>query len=319
MDLSEVLNSLRVVQLPMRTKFRGITTREVAIFQGESGWGEFSPFLEYGAEESAKWLRSGIEAASGPKFPVLRNSIKINGTIPATDDREEIAALIALYPGAEVFKVKVGTGIDADLSRLRVVRDLVPKAKLRIDVNGSWSVAEAEGNLKAILDEIGPLEYVEQPVASLDSLRELKRRLKGELPIVGDEVIRKTEDPLRVNLEGAVDILMLKVAPLGGVKKSLDIARHHRLPVVVSSALESAIGISHGMRLAAALPNLEYASGLATGSLLKSDLAANEIKNGEIRLDDVEPNLDSLERFAVPKERLEWWRERVKSCWEVAA
>ncbi|MFM7623316.1 MAG: enolase C-terminal domain-like protein, partial [Actinomycetota bacterium] len=147
----------------------------------------------------------------------------------------------------------------------------------------------------------------------------VKRRLKGELLIVGDEVIRKAEDPLKVNLEDAVDILMLKVAPLGGIKKSLDIATHHKLPVVVSSALESAIGISHGLRLAAALPNLEYASGLATGSLFKTDIAAHEIINGEIKLGEVEPNLDSLERFAASKERLEWWRERVKSCWEVAA
>ena len=197
------------------------------------------------------------------------------------------------------------------------MKKFAPAAKLRIDVNGSWSVDEALQNIESICNEIGELEYVEQPVSDLDSLKRLKERLKVDVKIAGDEVIRKASDPFSINLDGAVDILMLKVAPLAGIKRSLAIAEHHNLPVVVSSALESAIGISHGLRLAAALPNLEYASGLATGSLFTSDLATHEIRDGAISLTSQTPNLEALERFAVPRERLEWWRERIKGCWEV--
>jgi len=318
-SLSQILDSLSVIQLPMRSKFRGITNREIALFKGPKGWGEFSPFLEYEDLEAAMWLKSGVEAATRDDFQVNRDSIKVNGTIPATDSEEEIKALVDLYPGVDVYKVKVGTEIEADKARLKTVKALVPNTRLRIDVNGSWSVDEAERNIKMILDEIGPLEYVEQPVSELDQLRELKKRLKGEVLLVGDEVLRKAENPFNIDLSDAVDILMLKVAPLGGIKRALEIAQRHKLPVVVSSALESGIGITHGLRLSAALPRLDFASGLATGSLMKSDLVQHEIRNGEIKTVRLEPNLDALERYATSKERLEWWRERVKRCWEVAA
>lgn len=317
MDLNQILETLRVAQLSMRTQFRGITTREVALFEGPVGWGEFSPFLEYDDIESANWLKSALEAATINNFPSYRSSIKINGTIPATDSAEVIENLIASYPGAEVFKVKVGTKTESDLARLRRVKKLAPNANLRIDVNGSWGVDEALQNIESIYGEVGELEYVEQPVEDLDSLKRLKERLTVDVKIAGDEVIRKARDPFAINLEGAVDILMLKVSPLGGINRSLLIAEHHKLPVVVSSALESAIGISHGLRLAAALPNLEYASGLATGSLFTSDLATHEIRDGAISITSQTPNLEALERFVTPKERLEWWRKRIKRCWEV--
>lgn len=319
MDLSQVLDSLRVLQLPMRTKFRGITTREVAIFQGPNGWGEFSPFLEYGNNEASRWLRSGVEAASEDDFPSYRESIPVNGTIPETDSEEEIFSLVALYPGVEVFKVKVGSGIAEDLARLKNVKKVAPEANLRVDVNGTWGVDEAEKNIKIILDEIGPLEYVEQPVEDIQALKELKKRLNGEVRIAGDEVIRKAENPFRIKLEDAIDVLMLKVAPLGGIKRSLEIARHHNLPVVVSSALESGIGISHGLKLAAALPVLDFASGLATGSLLSADIASHQVKDGKIEVKTYSPNIEELERLAASSERLEWWRERIRRCWEVAA
>ncbi|MFM7776054.1 MAG: o-succinylbenzoate synthase, partial [Actinomycetota bacterium] len=298
MDLNQILETLRVAGLPMRSKFRGITTREVALFEGPAGWGEFSPFLEYDDIESANWLKSALEAATVSDFPSYRSSIKINGTIPATDSAEEIEKLIASYPGAEVFKVKVGTNQESDLARLRRVKELAPNAKLRIDVNGSWSFDEALQNIESIYSEIGELEYVEQPVSDLDSLKRLKEQLNVDVKIAGDEVIRKAIDPFAMNLDGAVDILMLKVAPLAGIKRSLAIAEHHKLPVVVSSALESAVGMSHGLRLAAALPKLEYTSGLATGSLFAADLATHEIKDGAISLTSQTPNLEALARFA---------------------
>lgn len=312
-----ILDSLQVVQLPMRSKFRGITTREVALFKGEAGWAEFSPFLEYDEYESANWLRSAIEAATKHDFPVNRRSIKINGTIPATDNEAEIERLVASYPGAEVFKVKVGSELHLDLERVALVKKYAPTANLRIDVNGSWSVTEAISNIQILNSEIGTFEYIEQPVATLEELRELKSKLPIAVMIAGDEVIRKARDPLSLDLREAIDILMLKASPLGGIKRSLEIAAHYRLPVVVSSALESAVGITHELRLAAALPELEFACGLATGSLFTDDLATHRIENGAITITNPEPNLEAIARLAAPRERLEWWRERIKGTLEV--
>jgi O-succinylbenzoate synthase len=316
-SLSQILDSLSVIQLPMRSKFRGITNREIALFMGENNWGEFSPFLEYDDLESASWLRSGIESASGEEFPVNREWIAINGTIPATDSEAEIASLIESYNGAPVFKVKVGSDLREDLVRLARVRKFAPKAKLRIDVNGSWSVKEALLNLRTIYGEVAGefLEYAEQPVTTLDEMRELKETLNIPVKIAADELLRKSNSP---DLSGAADILILKVAPLGGIAKSLEIAKKYKLPVVVSSALESAVGISHGLKLAAALPELNYASGLATGKLFTEDIADLEIKDGQMRVTTpiIEP--ERLARFKVGKERLEWWRERIKHVWEVA-
>ena len=316
-SLSQILDSLSVIQLPMRSKFRGITNREIALFKGETSWGEFSPFLEYGDAESAAWLRSGIESASGEEFPVNRELIAINGTIPATDSEAEIAALIESYNGASVFKVKVGSDLTADLVRLARVRKFVPKARLRIDVNGSWSVKDALLNLRTIYGEVAGefLEYVEQPVTTLDEMKELKETLNIPVKIAADELLRKSNNP---DLSNAADILILKVAPLGGIAKSLEIAKKYKLPVVVSSALESAVGISHGLKLAAALPELNYASGLATGKLFSEDIADLEIKDGQMRVTTPKIELNRLRELQVPNERLEWWRERIKRTWEVA-
>lgn len=316
-SLSQILDSLSVIQLPMRSKFRGITNREIALFKGESTWGEFSPFLEYNDVESAAWLRSGIESASGEEFPVKREWIAINGTIPASDSEAEIAALIESYDGASVFKVKVGSDLTADLVRLARVRKFAPKARLRIDVNGLWSVTEALLNLRTIYGEVAGefLEYVEQPVTTLDEMKELKETLNIPVKIAADELLRKSNNP---DLSNAADILILKVAPLGGIAKSLEIAKKYKLPVVVSSALESAVGISHGLKLAAALPELNYAAGLATGKLFSEDIADLEIKDGEMRVTTPKVEPERLRELQVPNERLEWWRERIKRTWEVA-
>ena len=315
--LDQLLNSLRVVSLPMRTKFRGIISRETALFEGPSGWGEFSPFLEYDDQESIPWLQSAIEQAFNQPTSKLRELIPINGTIPATDSKKEIETLVALYPGTNTFKVKVGTTLSNDLARIASVRSLRPTAKIRIDVNGTWSVPEAITNIRAIYGEAtgSALEYVEQPVASLDELKELKEKLKIDIRIAGDEVLRKARDPFAIDLQGAVDVLMLKVAPLGGIARSLSLAAHHKLPVVVSSALESAIGISHGLRLAASLPNLDYACGLGTGALFTSDLGRHDIINGALKVNSVTPTFNR--DIEVSSERLEWWRNRLRRVWQV--
>jgi O-succinylbenzoate synthase len=313
MDQS-LLESMRVIALPTKTNFRGINLREVALFQGEYGWGEFSPFLEYDFQECVPWLMSAIEAATQPRPELLRTSIRVNGTIPALDDKSEIEKIIESFPGVETFKVKVGDNLQADLVRLARVKSLRPKARLRIDVNGGWTVSQAVTHLRAIFENVGPLEYVEQPCASLEELRELKEKLITKIPIAGDEVVRKAVDPFAINLNGAVDIVMLKVAPLGGIARARRLAEHHKLPVVVSSALESAVGIHYGLTLAATLKDLEFDCGLGTGSLLAADVAHLPIENGTIRITDFEPHFNGYE---VAPDRFNWWKNRVMKTAEL--
>jgi O-succinylbenzoate synthase len=317
LTLEEALASLRVVALPMKTKFRGLELRETALIQGRAGWGEFAPFIEYDAHESLPWLESAIEQAS-THFPAgPRSSIRVNATVPASDDESEIERIISWYPGVDTVKIKVGTGIEEDLVRIALVRKLLPNAKIRVDVNGSWSVDDAVFNIRTIYGEAAGnfLEYVEQPVATLDELKELKERLIVDVKIAGDEVLRKARDPFAINLDSAIDVLMLKVAPLGGIKRSLELAAHHKLPMVVSSALESAVGISHGLRLASQLPKLDYACGLATSELFDEDLAQLPIVNGVMSVSTPVIDDERLQRFAASPERLEWWRNRIKEVW----
>jgi O-succinylbenzoate synthase len=313
MDQS-LLETLRVVALPTKTNFRGINIREVALFKGEYGWGEFSPFLEYGYEESSPWLASAIEAATKPRPQLFRNSVKVNGTIPATNDKDVINSLIASYSGVKTYKVKVGDNLSEDIVRLARIRSLGRDIKIRIDVNGLWSVKDAITNLYAFYEEVGPFEYVEQPCATIDELRELKASIHIPLKIAVDEVLRKAKDPFAVDLSGAADILMLKVQPLGGIARAQKLAEHHNLPVVVSSALESAVGINYGLALAASFEEINFDCGLATGSLLSADVGDLPIVDGEIAIREIEPNFEGLE---VSAERYEWWKNRIMKTAEL--
>jgi len=313
MDQS-LFETMRVVALPTKSNFRGINVREVALFQGEYGWGEFSPFLEYGYAESAPWLMSAIEAATQPRPQLFRNSVKVNGTIPALNGSADLERIVNSFPGVRTFKVKVGENLSEDIARLAKVKALRPQARLRIDVNGNWSVQEAITNLRAIYENIGPLEYVEQPCATIEELRALKENLKIDIKIAGDEVLRKSTDPFAVDLSGAVDILMLKVQPLGGIRRAHKLAEHHKLPVVVSSALESAIGINYGLVFAASFPEMNFDCGLGTGSLLGANVAELPIVDGEIEITEVEPVFNAYE---VAPDRYEWWKNRVMKTAEL--
>jgi len=298
----QLLDSLRVVALPTKTNFRGVTVREVALFKGEQGWAEFSPFVEYEDQECAPWLACAIEAATVAKPHLYRTHVAVNGTIPALNDEADLERVVNSFPGVKTFKVKVGTDVSDDLHRLDVIRTLRPNAAIRIDVNGLWNVEEAE----MFLNSVGEIEYVEQPCATIAELRELKQRV--DVKIVGDEVLRKSTNPFDVDLTGAVDYLMLKVQPLGGIKKAHALAEHHNLPVVVSSALESAVGINYGLLLAASFEEMRFDCGLGTGSLLAKNVAELPIIDGKIEISDVKPVLDGLD---VSADRFEWWKNRI--------
>ncbi len=311
--LNEILATMQALSLPTRTNFRSVTKREVALFKGPNGWGEFSPFLEYEKEEASYWLGAGIEAAFGELPKLQRDEIEINATLPAVDSEIDVERILNWYPGAKVVKIKVGDNLEADINRIQNAINFYEDFKIRLDVNGGWSVKQAEDSIARIIERFGieRFEYIEQPVATLEELRELKL----PIPVAGDEVIRKAKDPFSVDLQGAVDILMLKVSPLGGIARSLEIAKHHNLPTVVSSALESAVGISQGIRLAASLPQLNYACGLATGKLLSNDVAELPIIAGRMRVSEVHPT--GMLNFQAAPERITWWKNRIRDSFEV--
>ncbi|WP_127784043.1 o-succinylbenzoate synthase [Rhodococcus sp. X156] len=317
-SLDEVVAQLHVVALPLQVRFRGIDVREVSLLRGPAGWGEFAPFTEYDDAESAWWLAAALESAWWGPPPALREQVTVNATVPAVP-AEQVPAVLARFPGCTTAKVKVaerGQALADDLARVAAVRRLVPT--VRVDANGGWAPHEALGALVA-LHEQGPLEYAEQPCASVAELADLRVRLRAagaDVPVAADESIRRAEDPLRVAQAGAADVAVLKVPPLGGMRRVLALARvlrrEHGLPVVVSSALDSAVGIGAGLAAAAALPDLEHACGLATGGLLTEDVTAPvRPVGGVLPVRSVHPDLDRLQALAVAPDREHWWRERI--------
>jgi len=313
--LDELLDHLHVVALPMRVRFRGITTRELALIEGPAGWGEFGAFGEYGPPEAAHWLASGIEAAYRQPPPLRRDHVPINATVPAVA-AAEVSEVLARFPGARTAKVKVaeaGQTLADDVERVNAVRELVPT--VRVDANGGWSVEQAVRAASALTAD-GPLEYLEQPCATVDELAELRRRPDmPRVPIAADESIRKADDPLAVVRAHAADIAVLKVAPLGGISALLGIAAQIDIPVVVSSALDSAVGMAAGLFAAAALPQLRHACGLGTGRLFAEDVADVAAPvDGFLPVGPVTPDPARLSALAAPADRRQWWIDRVKAC-----
>ncbi|WGL52936.1 o-succinylbenzoate synthase [Nocardioides sp. BP30] len=312
---------LHVWSIPMRTRFRGITVREgVLIETGGSGpgWGEFSPFVEYDDHVAAPWLACASEAARGDWPVPLRSAVPVNVTVPAVGP-EQAHRIVLGSAGCRTAKVKVadpGETLAEAQARLEAVRDALdaggPGGRIRIDVNGLWSVDEALAGIPVLDRAAGGLEYVEQPCMAVEDLALVRRRV--EVPIAADESIRRAADPYRVRELEAADVAVLKVQPLGGVRACLRIAEDIGLPVVVSSALESSVGIAAGVALAAALPELRYACGLATGALLTDDLVERPLSVVDGMLPVVRPVVDpaALARAAAPPDRVAWWQERVR-------
>jgi len=302
----DLIASSRVVSLPMRTAFRGITVREAMIFSGPAGWGEFAPFTEYDDAEARMWLAAGIEAAYLGAPEPLRDEVAVNATVPAVT-AAEVADVIARYPGVTTAKVKVaepGQSLADDVARVEAVRELVPT--VRVDANGNWSVDAAIAAIAAL----GELEYVEQPCRSVEELAEVRRAVSTL--IAADESIRRSTDPMRVAKAGAADIAVLKVAPLGGMRALLAMAAKLPMDVVVSSALDTAVGMSAGVAAAAALPNLHRACGLGTGAMFVRDVAEPfTMADGAVTLRDVAP---TAELPLASAERTQWWHDRLRRC-----
>lgn len=337
-DLRDLRDRARVVALPLRTTFRGVNVREAMLFDAPGGWVEWSPFPEYGPEEASRWLRCALELGWGAPSPALTGSVEVNATIPAVDvsaDPESVDRLLERYPGCTTVKIKVaerGQGLAHDVARVNAVRAWFEERRItprvRVDANGGWTPDEAVAAIGA-LTRGGPLDYVEQPCRTVDELAQVRAALPRAgvfARIAADELIRKAEDPLAVVRAGACDVAVVKAAPLGGVgqvvRVAADIARFG-VPVTVSSALETAVGMGAGLHAAAALPVLSdddgipvrpNAAGLATGSLFAADVAERPIVDGRIAVGPVVPDAAALDELAAPPERRDWWFDRLDAA-----
>ncbi|MFK4082566.1 o-succinylbenzoate synthase [Kribbella sp. NPDC020789] len=292
----------------LKNRFRGITVREGMLFEGPAGWAEWSPFLDYDDATAVSWLRAANEAAYDGWPPPLRDVVPVNCTVPAIGP--EKAAAIVRASGCRTAKVKVaepGQTLADDLERVEAVRDAIGDGQVRIDANGGWSVDEALQALKEL--SRFDLEYVEQPCAAVEDLAAVRRRT--DVLVAADESIRRAEDPLLVKKLEAADIAVLKVQPIGGVRACLEIAEQIGLPVVVSSALETSVGIAAGVALAAALPELPYACGLATVSMFTSEVVSEPLLpvDGFLPVRRVQP--DQLEANRADAERTAVWEQRL--------
>jgi o-succinylbenzoate synthase len=306
--VAQLLPTLRAFAIPMPVRFRGTTLREGALLHGPAGWGEFSPFPEYGPQECARWLACALEAAAAGWPPSVRDRVPVNVTVPAVEP-EQARAIVA-GSGCRTAKIKVaepGQPESADVARVAAVRDAIGlDGLIRVDANGGWDVDTAERMLTT-LGEFG-LEYAEQPCASLAELAELRRRVP--VPVAADESIRRADDPLKVRAADAADIVVLKAQPLGGVRAALQIAEQCGLPAVVSSAVDTSVGLAAGVALAAALPSLEHACGLGTMSLLAGDVTADPLTPaaGELPVRPATVDPDALADWEVDPAD---WRDRL--------
>ncbi|MPZ82189.1 MAG: o-succinylbenzoate synthase [Actinophytocola sp.] len=306
----------RTFAIPMATRFRGIDVREGMLIEGPAGWGEFSAFAEYDDRESASWLTAAIEACTVGWPDPVRGRVPINATVPVVEP--ERAHEIAATSGCRTVKVKVAEGpLAADIERLAAVRDaLGPSGAVRCDANGAWDVDTAATVIPALDRAAGGLEYVEQPCPTIDELAAVRRRV--DVRIAADESIRRASDPLRVAVAEAADIAVIKCTPLGGVRRALRVAEACGLPCVVSSALETSVGLAAGLALAGALPELDFACGLGTLSLLTSDVVgeARSLRpvDGYLPVAPVPPTPDPelLDRYAIADPaRAAWWHDRL--------
>lgn len=324
-DRSELLAAATLVALPMRVRFRGVEVRETVLLRGPSGWGEFGPFPEYADEEAARWLAAGIEAAWGSWPDPVRDHVEVNATVPAVGPGQ-VAEVLARFDGCSTVKVKVaerGQTLDDDVARVAEVRALVgPSVQVRVDANAAWTLEQAREALTRL--SAYDLQYAEQPcpeVADLARLRVLLARAGVDVPIAADESVRRAEDPLRVAREGAADLIVVKVAPLGGVAAALEIVAEAGLPAVVSSALDSSVGIAAGVALGAALPHLDLACGLGTVGLLAADVAARPLvpTAGVLTVADAQAVASAVEQPGIAGHELsgprrDWWLERLARC-----
>jgi O-succinylbenzoate synthase len=308
-----MIGSMNVYSIGLRNRFRGIKVREGVLVQGPAGWGEFCPFEDYSDVEAVPWLRAAIEASEQGWPAPLRNRISVNTTVPVVSPERAHAMVVA--SGCRTAKVKVAdprSVLAEDIERVAAVRDaLGPSGAIRVDANAAWDVDTAVTAIGELDKAAGGLEYVEQPCPSIDELAAVRRRVA--VRIAADESIRRAEDPLKVAVAGAADIAVLKVAPLGGVRRALEVAEACGIPCVVSSAVETSVGLAAGLALAGALPSLDFACGLGTISLLDGDVTTLSLSSvdGYLPVPVTAPEPDLVGGAEADRETADRWLRRI--------
>lgn len=318
-SLSDLLSTARVVSIPLKHKFRGLMHREALLFEGPEGWAEWSPFLEYEDEEAAVWLRAAIEYAYQPTPPLVASTVPINATLGAIKSKyfQEALEPFGTFNTVKLKVAEPGQTIVEDLYRVLRLREFYPNAKIRIDANGGYSVQNAIEIAKEIAIAGIELEYFEQPVKTIAELAEVRLKLNRiGIKVAADESVRKVSDPLAVAQAHAADILVLKAQPLGGIRNALAISKEAGLPVTISSALETSIGISMGLHLAAALEVESFDAGLGTVAMFEDDVCDEPLiaKNGKLKVQRVVPSEGKLQKLAASAERTQWWLARLERC-----
>ena len=318
--LEELTANAVAIGLPMNIKFRNTTLREVMLVKGPQGWAEFSPFPEYGPEESAAWLSAAIEAGWHGWPEPLRQHVPVNATVPAVAV-EDVEAVLARFGRVSAVKVKVADpDVAADIARVKRVHELLPDAAIRIDANAGYTHQQA----LEVITALDFLTYAEQPVAGIQPLAELRADLRAagsSVLIAADEAVRKATDPLEVAQAQAADLIVVKVQPLGGVRRALSIVEASGLDAVVSSALDSSVGIAAGVALAASLPKLDHACGLATAALFTTEPARPAFAvDGSLSVGPApEPDPAMIQRLKLPAQRQAWWQTRLAQTHSVLA
>ena len=313
--LEKIFNDLTVVAIPTRTNFRGVTIREAALFRGAAGWSEFSPFIEYSDVEAEQWLYAALEGANTPWPELKRRSIGINATLPNVEI-DRVPEILNRFPGAMSVKIKIDD-FENDCELVEAALDFNPDFKIRLDVNGGWTLETALLNLYNYYLRFGKVfEYIEQPCLEIADLKELKKEIPMKIAI--DESIRKA---LTSDFSGAkefADIAIIKWAPSGGITRANKVIEKIGLPAVISSALDTGIGISHGLALAASQSDLSFDCGLATSSLLESDVINPplEITAGTIAVQRTSLDEKLAAKYLASADRRLWWQNRIERIWE---
>ncbi len=322
--LQRLLDAAVPFALPLRRTFRDVDVREGMLIEGPAGWGEFAPFADYSPVAASRWLASAIEAAFEGWPEAVRAAVEVNAIIPAVPiEQAESLVREAVARGCRTIKIKVGGSPDLDIARVAMVREVLDETfgsgagRIRLDANAQWQLDEAIAMLERCASY--GLEYAEQPCASLDDLAVVRR--ETGVPIAVDEGIRTSDDPSSLRLADVADIAIIKPATLGGVRSSLDLITALGLPVVVSGAMDSSVGLGTALALAGALPELPLASGLGTGALLADDLVVTPVVPiaGQIPVGRIEPEAAALSRARARVVDDTQWRSRLTAAWQAGA
>ena len=319
--LNDLVATAKVVSIPLRTKFRGLTERELLVFEGPNGWSEWAAFTEYKDEEAATWLQAAIEWGFDKVPEPVRKQVPVNAILPAVP-ANEVAKVLGRAGAFSTVKIKVADQkqtIADDLARILEVRNSYPDVKLRLDANGGYTAPQALELIAELEINSIELEFFEQPVATIAELSELRVEIakRGQkIKLAADESVRKSSDPLAVELAGAADLLVLKSAPLGGINSALAVANSSNLEICASSAMQSSIGLAAELHFASCLPELNYDAGLGTGFLFGGDLTADRLipENGVLELRRPKINTSSLEILKAEDHRFDWWVARLERC-----